>query len=124
MDCPSRDSTATSRQKPVPNVDSVIPEKQNSDGVGQHASSEKTGGSSPQGDPQSNASTIPQTTDDEPDETEQYATPRELSLLSTVFTIATFMIAIDGSILGKKRSLVPYSPYLKCHGSSLGVFLL
>ena len=31
----------------------------------------------------------------------QYATPRELSLLSTVFTIATFMIAIDGSILGK-----------------------
>ena len=31
----------------------------------------------------------------------EYATPRELSLLSTVFTIATFMIAIDGSILGK-----------------------
>lgn len=30
----------------------------------------------------------------------EYATPRELSLLSTVFTIATFMIAIDGSILG------------------------
>lgn len=30
----------------------------------------------------------------------QYATPKELSLLSTIFTIATFMIAIDGSILG------------------------
>ncbi|ORY17057.1 major facilitator superfamily transporter [Clohesyomyces aquaticus] len=32
-------------------------------------------------------------------ETHEYATARELSLLSTVFTIATFMIAIDGSIL-------------------------
>lgn len=32
----------------------------------------------------------------------EYATPRELALLSTVFTIATFMIAIDGSILGRK----------------------
>lgn len=30
----------------------------------------------------------------------QYATPKELSLLSTAFTIATFMIAIDGTILG------------------------
>ncbi|KAL2065201.1 hypothetical protein VTL71DRAFT_2870 [Oculimacula yallundae] len=29
----------------------------------------------------------------------EYATPKELSLLSTAFTIATFMIAIDGSIL-------------------------
>ena len=32
--------------------------------------------------------------------THEYASPRELTLLSTVFTIATFMIAIDGSILG------------------------
>ncbi|OHE92728.1 major facilitator superfamily transporter [Colletotrichum orchidophilum] len=41
------------------------------------------------------------TTGDDSDEsqTHQYATPRELALLSTVFTIATFMIAIDGSIL-------------------------
>lgn len=29
----------------------------------------------------------------------EYATPEELRLLSTAFTIATFMIAIDGSIL-------------------------
>lgn len=40
----------------------------------------------------------PHTTEDP--ETHEYATPRELSLLSTVFTIATFMIAIDGSIIG------------------------
>lgn len=43
------------------------------------------------------------TTGEDSDESQihQYATPRELALLSTVFTIATFMIAIDGSILGK-----------------------
>ncbi|EXF77956.1 major facilitator superfamily transporter [Colletotrichum fioriniae PJ7] len=41
------------------------------------------------------------TTGEDSDESQihQYATPRELALLSTVFTIATFMIAIDGSIL-------------------------
>lgn len=44
--------------------------------------------------------TPPETTD-EPS-AHEYATPRELALLSTVFTIATFMIAIDGSILGRK----------------------
>ncbi|KAK1623515.1 major facilitator superfamily transporter [Colletotrichum phormii] len=37
--------------------------------------------------------------DSEESQAHQYATPRELALLSTVFTIATFMIAIDGSIL-------------------------
>ncbi|KAL0765944.1 hypothetical protein CaCOL14_011685 [Colletotrichum acutatum] len=37
--------------------------------------------------------------DSDESQTHQYATPRELALLSTVFTIATFMIAIDGSIL-------------------------
>lgn len=42
--------------------------------------------------------------DSEPISTHQYATPKELSLLSTVFTIATFMIAIDGSILGRKST--------------------
>ena len=42
------------------------------------------------------------------EEPPQYATKRELSILSTVFTIATFMIAIDGSILGKTlRFLFP-----------------
>ncbi len=35
----------------------------------------------------------------------QTITPRELRLLSTAFTIATFMIALDGSILG-----IPYPP--------------
>ncbi|KAG9250060.1 major facilitator superfamily domain-containing protein [Emericellopsis atlantica] len=40
----------------------------------------------------------PMTVEDEPP-APQYATPRELALLSTVFTMATFMIAIDGSIL-------------------------
>ena len=38
-------------------------------------------------------------TDGEPATSYEYATPKELSLLSTAFTIATFMIAIDGSIL-------------------------
>ena len=37
----------------------------------------------------------------------QYATAKELSILSTVFTIATFMIAIDGSILGKTSQALP-----------------
>ncbi|KXH33943.1 major facilitator superfamily transporter [Colletotrichum simmondsii] len=37
--------------------------------------------------------------DSDESQTHQYVTPRELALLSTVFTIATFMIAIDGSIL-------------------------
>lgn len=37
-------------------------------------------------------------------EKKQYATAQELALLSTCFTIATFMIAIDGSILGKSAS--------------------
>ncbi|KPM37656.1 hypothetical protein AK830_g8884 [Neonectria ditissima] len=42
---------------------------------------------------------IPQTTTGDENANHQYATPQELALLSTVFTIATFMIAIDGSIL-------------------------
>ncbi|RSM03805.1 hypothetical protein CEP52_007171 [Fusarium oligoseptatum] len=50
------------------------------------------------GDSESNTAVPPVDADDETP-THQYATPRELSLLSTVFTIATFMIAIDGSIL-------------------------
>ncbi|RSM13827.1 hypothetical protein CDV31_005697 [Fusarium ambrosium] len=50
------------------------------------------------GDSESNTTVPPMDADDET-QTHQYATPRELSLLSTVFTIATFMIAIDGSIL-------------------------
>lgn len=53
------------------------------------------------GDSESNTAVPPLDTDDETP-THQYSTPRELSLLSTVFTIATFMIAIDGSILGKE----------------------
>ncbi|RSL75153.1 hypothetical protein CEP51_011142 [Fusarium floridanum] len=52
----------------------------------------------PPGDSESNTAVPPVDADDETP-THQYATPRELSLLSTVFTIATFMIAIDGSIL-------------------------
>lgn len=52
------------------------------------------------GDSESNTVVPPVDTEDDAP-THQYATPRELSLLSTVFTIATFMIAIDGSILGK-----------------------
>lgn len=55
-----------------------------------------------QEDSESNTAVPPVDAEDETP-THQYATPRELSLLSTVFTIATFMIAIDGSILGKKK---------------------
>ncbi|MCJ1309676.1 hypothetical protein MMC25_003336 [Agyrium rufum] len=47
------------------------------------------------GDQESNT---PSSQSDEP-APHEYATPRELGMLSTVFTIATFMIAIDGSIL-------------------------
>lgn len=57
-----------------------------------------------------NTVSTPQTTGDEPATIHEYATPRELALLSTVFTIATFMIAIDGSILGKD---IPSFPYLR-----------
>ncbi|KXH39191.1 major facilitator superfamily transporter [Colletotrichum nymphaeae SA-01] len=52
--------------------------------------------------PGSQANDVNETTtgeDSDESQTHQYATPRELALLSTVFTIATFMIAIDGSIL-------------------------
>lgn len=99
MDRPGRDSLETAGRKPEQSLDSKTGQKKNSNGVEQNVKVEKTGILSP-GNPENNEATIPQTTHEEPAAT-QYATPRELALLSTVFTIATFMIAIDGSILGK-----------------------
>ncbi|UQC86488.1 major facilitator superfamily transporter [Colletotrichum lupini] len=51
------------------------------------------------GSQENDANEITTGEDSDESQTHQYATPRELALLSTVFTIATFMIAIDGSIL-------------------------
>ncbi|KAK1517780.1 major facilitator superfamily transporter [Colletotrichum costaricense] len=51
------------------------------------------------GNQENDANEITTGEDSDESQTHQYATPRELALLSTVFTIATFMIAIDGSIL-------------------------
>ncbi|KAK1996713.1 major facilitator superfamily transporter [Colletotrichum falcatum] len=71
------------------------PTKDNSNGVDHHLK-DKTEGSAPS--PESNEASLQTGTGEEP-ANHQYATPQELALLSTVFTIATFMIAIDGSIL-------------------------
>lgn len=86
----------TTQTDPNANNSKVAENKYNNDGP---HSKEKIETSS--GDSESNTAVPPLQTDDETP-THQYATPRELSLLSTVFTIATFMIAIDGSILGKE----------------------
>ncbi|KAI8682224.1 MFS domain-containing protein [Fusarium keratoplasticum] len=83
----------TTQTDPNVNNSKVAENKYNNDGP---HSKEKVE-TSP-GDSESNTAVPPLQTDDETP-THQYATPRELSLLSTVFTIATFMIAIDGSIL-------------------------
>lgn len=99
MDRPERDSLETAAQKPEQSLDIKTAQKKNNNGVEQLAKGEETGILSP-GNTENNEATISQTTDEERAAT-QYATPRELALLSTVFTIATFMIAIDGSILGK-----------------------
>ncbi|KAF7552347.1 hypothetical protein G7Z17_g4399 [Cylindrodendrum hubeiense] len=93
MEPDRRDSLEIGAQ-PESNVDTETAE--NSDkGVEHHAKG--TSGSSPV-DPGSENPINQMTTNDDP-ATHQYATPRELALLSTVFTVATFMIAIDGSIL-------------------------
>lgn len=91
MESDRRNSLVIAAQ-PELNIDSKT-SKTNDDSVKHHAK-EKTDNS-----PESN-DTMPQATDEETT-TPQYASPRELALLSTVFTIATFMIAIDGSILGR-----------------------
>ena len=100
MDRPDRDGLETAAQQPGQNLDIKTGEKKNDNGAEQHANDSKTG-ILPPGDPENNQVAIPQTPDEPGHE---YATPRELALLSTVFTIATFMIAIDGSILGKKKT--------------------
>lgn len=89
MERDRRDSSEIGAQ-PEPNVDTRTAEN-NDNGVEHHAK-EKTGNSPVD---TGNNKTIPQTTSDEP-AVHQYATPRELVLLSTVFTVATLMIAIDG----------------------------
>ncbi|KAK1967913.1 major facilitator superfamily transporter [Colletotrichum sublineola] len=80
---------------PGPNVDRASTENNMDNGVNHHLK-EKTENSTP--DPESNETGLQTGTGGEP-ANHQYATPQELALLSTVFTIATFMIAIDGSIL-------------------------
>ncbi|KAF4465373.1 major facilitator superfamily transporter [Fusarium albosuccineum] len=80
--------------QPEPNTDAKTA-KNNNNGDENH-DQEKAGNSS---ESTGNNETAPQTTSDDEPTTHQYATPRELALLSTVFTVATFMIAIDGSIL-------------------------
>ncbi|KAK2026597.1 major facilitator superfamily transporter [Colletotrichum zoysiae] len=77
-----------------PNVGRASVENNNS-GAENHVK-EKTESSTP--NPESNETSLQTGTGDE-SASHQYATPQELALLSTVFTIATFMIAIDGSIL-------------------------
>ncbi|KAI5463883.1 major facilitator superfamily domain-containing protein [Mariannaea sp. PMI_226] len=79
---------------PEPNIDTKT--TKNNDNDPEHQLKERAGDSSV--DPESSTTTPRTATGDEP-VAEQYATPRELASLSTVFTIATFMIAIDGSIL-------------------------
>lgn len=76
--------------------------EKNGNGVELHTKEEPVTRPSP-GDSEGNTISTPQATGSEPAMAHEYATPRELALLSTVFTIATFMIAIDGSILGKKE---------------------
>ncbi|KDN60537.1 putative major facilitator superfamily transporter [Colletotrichum sublineola] len=80
---------------PGTNVDRASTENNMDNGVNHHLK-EKTENSTP--DPESNETGLQTGTGGEP-ANHQYATPQELALLSTVFTIATFMIAIDGSIL-------------------------
>ncbi|KAK2036558.1 major facilitator superfamily transporter [Colletotrichum somersetense] len=77
-----------------PNVRRASAEN-NNNGADNHLK-EKTENSTP--NPESNETSLRTGTGDE-SASHQYATPQELALLSTVFTIATFMIAIDGSIL-------------------------
>ncbi|KAK2057819.1 major facilitator superfamily transporter [Colletotrichum caudatum] len=78
-----------------PDVGRASAENNNNNGAGNRLK-EKTENSTPS--PESNETSLQTGTGDE-SASYQYATPQELALLSTVFTIATFMIAIDGSIL-------------------------
>ncbi|WDK21279.1 major facilitator superfamily transporter [Colletotrichum graminicola] len=92
---PARKGSLEIVVRPEPNVDRASAENNNKNGVDHHLE-EKTESSSR--NPESNETSLQTGTGDE-SANHQYATPKELSLLSTVFTIATFMIAIDGSIL-------------------------
>ncbi|KAK1979948.1 major facilitator superfamily transporter [Colletotrichum cereale] len=80
--------------RPEPNVGRESAEN-NNNGVQEHLKEKNRNSAS---SPARNETILQTGTGDEPAE-HQYATPQELALLSTVFTIATFMIAIDGSIL-------------------------
>ncbi|KAJ3536070.1 hypothetical protein NM208_g6878 [Fusarium decemcellulare] len=77
-----------------PNTDAKT--AKNNDNDAENHDAEKAGNSS---EDAGSKETVPQTETGDVPTTHQYATPRELALLSTVFTVATFMIAIDGSIL-------------------------
>ena len=120
MDHPNRDSLDISAQQLQTNVENTADKTKNSNSFERQAEVKNALTDRPVGDPEKNETNISQTNDDEPSEDHQYATPRELSLLSTVFTIATFMIAIDGSILGKKKIKYP----APCPAPSLHINLL